>query len=571
MAKAIIYARVSTTRQADDGLPVESQIEHGYRKAESLEADVLRVFTDAGISGRTDERPAFRDAVRYCKAHGVQYFICWSTSRFARNKLDAALYKRELEKTGTRVIYVSVDLDNRTDSGWMMESILEIFDEHYSRQVSADTLRSMIKNARDGHFNGGRVPLGFTVVADGKRKRLAVDEVEAALVRDIFGLYLSGDGAKSIATRLNDECRLNRGRRWSKGTVLNLLKNMIYTGHTVFNRANNATKAERPREEWIITKSHQPIIDEDTFMDAQILIGGRAPSDGGGSPHSGFTFTGLLKCGACGASMQIESAKGRNRYYHYYNCSASQKGIGCVTRRISAEDLDDFLTEAVLDKVLSRDAITSMINDLHELTGNWIKDRAARRAATVKDLRDTEKKLRNLYDILELHGKEAPNLGDLTIRMRELKAQRDQMEEKLVRLEEEEMPSVDVSDLEITEMTDLMRDIVRTTADKKRLRAFFSSFINEVVVHGDGAVIYYDRAKVMTRSGLDAVRSKAKSGSQRIQGLAAMQGFLFLSHSHPIHSEVCNGNNTQASFRKVECPDKTARASCYFQILPNKI
>lgn len=507
-SKAIIYARVSTTRQADDGLPVESQIEHGYRKAETIGADVLRVFTDAGISGRTDERPAFRDAVKYCKAYDVQYFICWSTSRFARNKLDAALYKRELEKTGTRVIYVSVDLDNRTDSGWMMESILEIFDEHYSRQVSADTLRSMVKNARDGYFNGGRIPLGFATIADGKRKRLAINETEAVLVKDIFSLYLGGDGAKSIAAMMNTQCRLNRGRKWSKSTILNLLKNMIYTGHTVFNRTNNSTGAERPQEEWIVTKSHPPIIDEDTFMQAQTLIGGRAPIDGGGSPHSGFVFTGLLKCGCCGAAMQIESAKGRSKYYHYYNCSANQKGIGCEVRRISAQDFDFWLTEIVMDRVLSKDAIASMIEDLHELTGKWIKERAARRAATVKELRDTEARLRNLYGVLELHGKDAPNLADLTGRMRELKGQRDQLEEKLVRIEEECMPEVDASDLEIEEMTELMRDIVKTTEDPKRLRAFFSSFINEVKVNNSGVVIQYDRTKVMNRAGFDAVHRK---------------------------------------------------------------
>lgn len=506
--KAIIYARVSTQRQADDGLPVESQIEHGHRKAEALDADVLRVFTDAGISGRTDERPAFQDAVRYCKAFDVQFFICWSTSRFARNKLDAALYKKELEKSGTRVIYVSVDLDNRTDSGWMLESMMEIFDEHYSRQVSTDTLRSMIKNARDGFFNGGRVPLGYCTVPDGKRKRLAVDESEAVLVRDIFALYVGGDGAKTIAEMMNAQSRLNRTRKWSKSTILNLLRNMIYIGNVVFNRANNSTGIERPREEWIITPSHQAIIDEETFMAAQQLMDGRAPVIGGGSPHSGFVFTGMLKCAKCGASMQIERAKGRSQYYEYYNCSSAQKGKGCSTRRISAAEFDTWLVGAIMDNVLSRESLAAMISDLHELTGKWIKERAGRRAETVKTLRETEERLRNLYSVLELHGKDAPNLADLTVRMRELRTQRDDLEAQLVRLEEEEMPEVSISDIEINQMADLMREVVTTTEDPKRLRAFFSQFIESIEVNDDGAVINYDRSKVMNRAGFDAVHSK---------------------------------------------------------------
>ena len=230
MSTAIIYARVSTSRQADDGLPIESQIDQGHKKAVALGASVIRVFTDAGISGRTDERPAFRDAIAYCKAYGVDYFICWSTSRFARNKLDAALHKRDLEKCGTRVTYVSVDLDNRTDAGWMMESMLEIFDEHYSRQVSADTLRSMIKNARDGYFNGGRVPFGYRAIPDGKRKRLAIEESEAQIIRDIFSLYLSGMGCKAIAMTLNERARLRKNLKWNKNIVTATLKNDVYTG-----------------------------------------------------------------------------------------------------------------------------------------------------------------------------------------------------------------------------------------------------------------------------------------------------------------------------------------------------
>ncbi|MBN9127393.1 MAG: hypothetical protein J0I90_07400 [Nitrosospira sp.] len=35
---AIIYSRVSTVRQADDGLPIESQIEQGHKKAAMLGA-----------------------------------------------------------------------------------------------------------------------------------------------------------------------------------------------------------------------------------------------------------------------------------------------------------------------------------------------------------------------------------------------------------------------------------------------------------------------------------------------------------------------------------------------------
>ena len=49
---AIIYARVSSIRQADEGISVDSQIEHGERKAKELGATIAHVFRDDGKTGR---------------------------------------------------------------------------------------------------------------------------------------------------------------------------------------------------------------------------------------------------------------------------------------------------------------------------------------------------------------------------------------------------------------------------------------------------------------------------------------------------------------------------------------
>ncbi|EGW52998.1 recombinase family protein [Candidatus Endoriftia persephonae] len=157
---AVIYARVSTARQAEDELPLESQIQQCAAKAESLGARVDRIFVDEGRSGRYDDRPDFQAAIAYCEVMSPDYLITWSTSRFARNKIDAGMYKLRLAKAGIDIQYVSLNIDRNTDGGWVTESVLELFDELYSRQVSADTTRSMLKNAQEGYFNGGRVPFG---------------------------------------------------------------------------------------------------------------------------------------------------------------------------------------------------------------------------------------------------------------------------------------------------------------------------------------------------------------------------------------------------------------------------
>lgn len=506
---AIIYARVSTVRQADDGLPIQSQVEQAMEKAAKLGATVLRTFLDEGLSGRTSRRPAFQDAIAYCATAKINLFIVWNTSRFARNKIDAASYKAVLRRGGTRVVYASGEIDSDTDEGWFSESIFEIVDEHYSRVISRDTKRSMITNARDGFFNGGRVPFGYRVVPSGKRKKLAIEEGEAPLVRDIFRMYQAGAGMKEIAMALNRDCQFKRGQRWDKKSIGLVLKGPVYTGQTVFNRTDHRERMAKSEEHWIRTKSHEGIISEEEFMNVQEIMKRRAPKENNGSPRSRFVFTGLLRCGKCGASMQIESATGRSTSYHYYNCRTAHLGRGCVARRIPAHEFDKWMTEGILNRILTPERITEMMREVYELCGEWCKERERRRDELVASMRAVERKRDNLFEILELHGKNAPNLGDMTLRLRDHKARLEELEAALARLEEENAPDIRIDADQIGEVTGFLRDIIATTEDPVKLRTFFSGFIDRIVLESDSVRVEYAPEKIlMNQTGAGAVHSE---------------------------------------------------------------
>ena len=297
--------------------------------------------------------------------------------------------------------------------------------------------------------------------------------------------------------------------KWNKNVAAATLKNEVYTGKVIFNKINSRTDRARPREEWIITQSHDRIIEEDIFMSVQRIFAERLPAEGGGSPHSNFVFTGLLKCGKCGMMMRTENGTGRNKRYYYYNCSTAQKGAGCESRCLPAPELDQWLIDVILDKILTRDRLVETIGELHELTSQWVKDRARRRKELVARLRDAEEKLKKIFDVLELHGRHAPNMADLTIRLRELKHQRNDLDLQLVAFEEEQMPEVSIDEDDVQEMASLLRDIVTTTADEKKLRLFFSSFIDQIVVSDTELRIEYKADKLVNRAGFDTVRTKA--------------------------------------------------------------
>jgi len=486
MPSAIIYVRVSTARQADDGLPVESQIEQCHVKAASLGAQVVKVFRDDGISGRTTKRPGFEAAVDFCERQRVDLFICWSTSRFARNRLDAAVYKRLLEKMGTRLVYASQEF-GAGDDGWLAEAITEVIDEQYSRQIAKDTRRSMAKNATDGFWNGGWVPFGYRAVQIGKRKRLEIEPSEAPAVKLIYRWCLDGAGCKDVAARLNSSGITRRGRRWDKASVTTVLRSRVVIGDLVYS----------DRGQQIVTRAHDPIISEEEFMAAQESVKGRTPKNAGGRGRSDALFAGMLRCGACGDAMTTESATGRGGVtYRYYNCRSFLKAGTCKSRRLPVTELDAWLLSGILDQVFTRENLTSLVADLKASRTEWVKEHEARIGSLHAEKADIERRLRRLYEAVEAGT--GMNLADLAPRMRELRARMESVQADIDRALYEEQPTTPLDDYDIAEAAALFREMVEDCEDPRRVRSFLAGIIQQAVVMGDEVRVIYSPERIVS-------------------------------------------------------------------------
>lgn len=503
MKTAVIYCRVSTARQAEEELPLQSQLARCREKAAALDAEVIRVFQDQGISARSDQRPAFQAAVLYCESLNIDFFLTWSTSRFARNRADAILYKARLKRAGTQIVYAGMDIRGDTDSGWVAEAVLELFDELSSRLTAADTRRSMVRAAQAGYWTGGRPPYGYEAqpaAEDPRRRRLHPIPGETAIVQRIFSLRLEGHGAKQIAAILRADGLSNRGHQWAKSAVLGLLRNEAVIGQRVFGKRprNGLERRRTPPGTWLIVDSHAPIIDRATWDLVQSTLTAAEPAEDTGSPHSMHAFTGLLYCGLCGASMQIETAKGRNRRYSYYNCRNSQQHGSCECRRIRADQLDTYLIEEISDHVFTAETLEELASELQVAAGHWETDHRNRRQAVIRKMQDMEIRQSKLYGILELHGKDAPNLGDLTQRLRANNEEMRGLEDTLRQIDDEPPPVIEK--VALADLRDLLLQCIEE--DTKRTRAFFAGFIRKIIVESDHIRIEYDPNKlILNQSG----------------------------------------------------------------------
>lgn len=261
-ARAALYLRVSTGRQAESDLSIPDQRRQieGYCLARGWE--VAAEFVEPGNTATDDRRPAFQAMIdaAMTKPPTFTVIVVHSFSRFFRDQFQFEFYVRKLAKNGVKLVSITQDLGDDPMS-IMMRQIMTLFDEYQSKENGKHTLRAMKENAPQGFWNGARAPIGYRVVAAEERgakikKKLEIDPIQAETVRRIYRMALNGVdnrgpmGLKSIATWLNEnKIRTRDGGRWGLGAVHQVLTRTTYIGQHRFNTRDHKTRTPKPESE----------------------------------------------------------------------------------------------------------------------------------------------------------------------------------------------------------------------------------------------------------------------------------------------------------------------------------
>ena len=363
----------------------------------------------------------------------------------------------------------------------------------------------MLKNAKAGHFNGGPVPYGYQSVPDENapnRKKLIPVPGEALLVEKIFNMKLvEHSGARTIAYQLNLSGHAYRDKKWTKGKVANILNNPVVIGQIVFNRKNRATGRVRPRPEWIIVNSHEPIISMDIWERTQAALGIQKDECVYDDRHSPFIASKLLRCGECGSPMTIESAKGRSKRYHYYVCNAARYEKAHKPERFPADALDQWLIETFCEQVFNLSTLEDIIVEVKQRASSWAQDSKQERTVLYREIDDIDKRRRNLFSILEKLGQDAPNLMDMSERLQELKARKVKCESRISELDADNAPKVSASAEDVINMRNFLLDVIKT-APPRAAKKFLQTFVNKITMNHGDVEITYDPEKLAQTTGV---------------------------------------------------------------------
>jgi len=142
-----IYIRVSTEEQAKEGYSLTTQREYleDYAKREGYE--VYKIYSDDGISGYSERRPALQELLQDAKLRRFDLVIVYKIDRFSRNLKDLLNLVDELSNSGVGFKSATEPFDTTTSAGKLMFQQLGSFAEFERNRLAERVMPGMIKGS----------------------------------------------------------------------------------------------------------------------------------------------------------------------------------------------------------------------------------------------------------------------------------------------------------------------------------------------------------------------------------------------------------------------------------------
>lgn len=223
MSVAVIYLRVSTSKQAETGFSLENQLSRLQAYALVHNYTDVKVISDEGISGRsTKNRVGFNEMIELVRSRECSAIIVYSLSRFARNVKDTIETIDLLNKYGVSFHSLTESIDTTTAVGRFFLTTLSALAQLESEQMG-ERIKSVLEHEKDKGERIGQVPFGSRdengILVDDSDELETIKLVKS--LKDEQGLSYD-----KIADELVRQERKNkRGQvKWLKSQVIRLYK-----------------------------------------------------------------------------------------------------------------------------------------------------------------------------------------------------------------------------------------------------------------------------------------------------------------------------------------------------------
>jgi len=474
MKKAAIYIRVSTQEQAREGYSIAAQQEKLIAYCKAKNWLIHDIYIDGGFSGGNIDRPALKKMLNQIDRFDIA--LVYKLDRLSRSQKDT-LYLIEENFLSNNVDFVSLSesFDTTTPFGRAMIGILSVFAQLERETIKERAKMGKEKRAKEGLWRGGgNVPLGY----DFENNELIVNEYESIQIKEIFRLYLEGNGLKKIADILNSKgYKIKDKSKWTTTQVSRVLKNKTYAGYVEY-------------DEEYYPGIHEAIIDEDIFDKAQKIIKKRSKNK---ITKSKYLLGGLLWCGYCGARLKPSwSSPGKNKSkFYFYICYSKAKSpphmvkdANCPSQIWKMEKLDKKVVDELMKLPLSVDRIKKAYD----------KDKKV--IQTFEDVQVLEEKIKELEGqinrLMDLYQKGTIPISVISERIEKLHEEKETIQNNISDIKNIQTTQDD--GIPIEEILALLNNFhkIWSEATFEEKKVILNDLINKIMVSNEEIEIYWN-------------------------------------------------------------------------------
>lgn len=370
--RVALYARFSSDNQRTESIDAQLRAMHTYCRQHNF--TIVETYIDEAKSATSDRRPAFQQMIADSAKKTFDILLVHKLDRFARNRYDSAIYKRELRKNGVSIYSVLENLDDSPES-IMLESVLNGMNEYFSQNLSREVMKGLKENALQCKHTGGRPPLGYDV--DPVTRKMIINEDEAEIVRLIFAMYGDGYGYTDILAELHTRgCKTKIGAEFAKNSLHGILSNEKYNGTYIYNRSSpknedgsrNSHRSKSQEEIITIPGGCPRIVDDLTYKKVQRRLeeNRRAGAGARNNAKRPYLLTGKVYCKECGRSMIASRRYYTKRDYTYISYRCPTRRRLCHNKEMNLEYLDRHVVSLAEKHIFNAAAMKRIIRRIEK-------------------------------------------------------------------------------------------------------------------------------------------------------------------------------------------------------------
>lgn len=496
-----LYVRLSRDDDNEgDSNSIANQIKILEKYAKEHNITNYKIYKDDGYSGTNFNRPGFQEMLLDIENGNVSMVVVKDMSRFGRNYLEVGMYTEiRFPEFDVRFVAVNDGVDSERDDN-DFTPFRNIINEWYAKDTSKKIRAVFRAKGMSGKRLSTHAPYGYIKDSEGN---LQVDEEAAPIVRLIFQLAMEGNGPGKIARILREmeiitsstlmyertgQCRWydpNNLCTWSSKTIVNLLEQPQYLGHTVnFRTTKKSYKSKKKilnsEDKWVIFEhTHEALITQEQWDIVQKNRQQRRRPTRMGDMGM---FSGLLFCADCGHVMNLNRSKSWKKRCENYTCGA-YKGYKhpCTAHYIRVEALEQIVLENL------REVISFARDYEDEFVQRAIDNQMATR---LKDLAQSKRILeQNTRRIAEIDAiikrlYEDNIIGKLTDeRFNKMTADYEREQAALEKSRQEMQTVIDNCEAQKLNIDSFLKLVHKYTVPDKLFPELLNAFVEKIMVH----------------------------------------------------------------------------------------